>query len=129
MQIKQVMSNLINNAIQATGEHGHLIVLASSRRDGDYITVVDTGQGIPEENHTTVFEPLYTTKAKGTGLGLWISKEIAYRHRGDLKVIHHSDLSERELQLVAESLGGKEAKQTIASTMGIGACFQLTLPH
>ncbi len=128
-QIKQVMSNLINNAIQATGEHGHLIVLANSRRDCDYITVVDTGQGVPEEKRSTIFEPLYTTKAKGTGLGLWISKEIVYRHRGDLKVIHHSDLSKRELQLIAESLGGADAEQTIASTMGIGACFQLTLPH
>ena len=129
MQLKQVMSNLINNAIQATGEHGHLIVLANSRRDCDYITVVDTGEGIPEENRTNIFEPLFTTKAKGTGLGLWISKEIVYRHRGDLKVINHSDLTDRELQMVAESLGGAGAGETIASTMGIGACFQLSLPH
>ena len=129
MQLKQVMSNLINNAIQATGEHGHLIVLAMSRRDCDYITVVDTGDGISEENRTNIFEPLFTTKAKGTGLGLWISKEIVYRHRGDLKVINHSDLTDRELQMIAESLGGAGAGETIASTMGIGACFQLSLPH
>lgn len=129
LQVKQVMSNLINNAIQATGERGHVIVLASSRQDYDYITVVDTGPGISEENRETIFEPLFTTKAKGTGLGLWISKEIVYRHRGDLKAIHHSDLSERELQLVAESLHGKDAGQTLASAMEIGACFQLSVPR
>lgn len=129
VQIKQVMSNLINNAIQATGERGHVIVLASSRQDCDYITVVDTGPGVSEENRSSIFEPLYTTKAKGTGLGLWISKEIVYRHRGDLKVIHHTDLSDRELQLVAESLHGKDIGQTLASAMEIGACFQMTVPH
>lgn len=129
LQIKQVMSNLINNAIQATGERGHVIVLANSRQDCDFITVVDTGPGISEENRETIFEPLFTTKAKGTGLGLWISKEIVYRHRGDLKVIRHTDLSERELQLVAESLHGKESGQTLASAMEIGACFQLSVPH
>jgi len=129
MQLKQVMSNLINNAIQATGEHGHLMILAGSRKDSDYITVIDTGEGIPEENRKAIFEPLFTTKAKGTGLGLWISKEIVYRHRGELKVINHSDLSERELKLISESLTDTGAEQTLASTMGIGACFQLTLPH
>jgi len=129
MQLKQVMSNLINNAIQATGEHGHLFVLAGSRKDCDYITVVDTGEGIPEENRKAVFEPLFTTKAKGTGLGLWISKEIVYRHKGDLKIINHSDLSDRELKLISESLAVSGSEQRLASTMGIGACFQLSLPH
>jgi signal transduction histidine kinase len=129
MQLKQVMANLINNAIQATGDHGHLIVLANSRQDSDYITVIDTGEGVPEENRSTIFEPLFTTKAKGTGLGLWICKEIIYRHRGDLKVIHHSDLTSRELQLITESLGGAGAEDSIASTMGIGACFQISLPR
>lgn len=129
LQLKQVMANLINNAIQATGEHGHVIVLANSRQDCDYITVVDTGPGISAENLSTIFEPLFTTKAKGTGLGLWISKEIVSRHRGDLKIINHSDLSERELHLVAESLHGKDASPTLASSMEIGACFQLTISH
>lgn len=129
LQLKQVMANLINNALQATGERGHVIVLANSRQDCDFITVVDTGPGISDDSAATIFEPLYTTKAKGTGLGLWISKEIVSRHRGDLKVIHHSDLSDRELQLVAESLHGKDASPTLASAMEIGACFQLSMPH
>ena len=127
MRLKQVMSNLINNGIQAIGDRGHLIVLAGSRHDYDYITVVDTGQGVVESDREAIFEPLFTTKAKGTGLGLWISKEIMYRHRGDLKVIRHSDLSKRELQLIAESLGDNQSVQTLASALEIGACFQLSL--
>jgi len=129
MQLKQVMSNLINNAIQATGDHGHLFVLAGSRRDVDYITVVDTGPGIPEANRRAIFEPLFTTKAKGTGLGLWISKEIIYRHKGDLKIINRSDLSDREWRQIAESLGHQNSDENLSSTMGLGACFQISLPH
>ena len=129
MQIKQVLTNLIANAVQAVGEIGHVIVLANSIHETDIITIVDTGQGVPEDIRETIFEPLFTTKAKGTGLGLWISKEIVYRHRGVLKVIHHADLSEKELKTIDEMIGGDQVNHPLSSALGIGACFQLQLPH
>jgi len=129
MQIKQVLNNLITNAVQAIGEKGHVMVLANSKSDVDTIVVVDTGEGIPHETRESIFEPLFTTKTKGTGLGLWISKEIVFRHKGELKVINHSDLSIKELQTIREMLGLDEDIRPISSALEIGACFLLRLPH
>jgi len=129
MQLKQVMNNIIVNACQATRQKGHIFVFAASKSDCDFITIIDTGEGIPAEIRETIFEPLFTTKARGTGLGLWISKEIIERHKGTLQLIHHSDLLPKELQLINELMGGGNAERPLDTPINIGACFQVQLPH
>ena len=92
-EIRQVLSNLIGNAIDAMAGKDRRIFLRSrestdwrSGRNGVTITVADTGSGMPADTMSRIFEPFFTTKGpKGTGLGLWISREIVDRHRGSLK--------------------------------------------
>ncbi len=86
-EIKQVLANLIANAIDATPAGG--IVETSVLRSGDHVEIVvsDTGCGISEANRKHLFEPFFTTKADvGTGLGLWVSKGIVEKHGGSILV-------------------------------------------
>lgn len=88
--IRQVLNNLISNAIDAMRTGGRLLVRAhdavdASGRTGVRITVADTGTGMSAETQRRLFEPFYTTKElNGNGLGLWISQEIVERHTGRL---------------------------------------------
>jgi len=74
--IKRVLTNLIMNAIQAMENGGLLRINAFKKDDYAYISVQDTGVGIPKENRSKIFQPLFTTKAKGQGLGLAVCKRI-----------------------------------------------------
>jgi PAS domain S-box-containing protein len=102
--IRQVLNNLIANAIDAMRQGGRLIVRAHDVTDnsGDQprrglrITIADTGHGMSPAVSARVFEPFYTTKdLNGTGLGLWISADIVARHQGRLTLrssqhpVHH----------------------------------------
>jgi signal transduction histidine kinase len=91
--IRQVLNNLIANAIDAMRNGGRLMMRAhkavqhTSGRTGIRITIADTGHGMPEQVLTRLFEPFYTTKGlSGTGLGLWISEGIVQRHKGRISV-------------------------------------------
>lgn len=92
-EIRQVLSNLIGNAIDAMKKSGGRLLLRTqqhthwpTRRQGVLIVIADTGEGIAPATLARLFEPFFTTKgASGTGLGLWISKEIIDRHQGTLK--------------------------------------------
>jgi signal transduction histidine kinase len=91
--VRQVLNNLIGNAIDAMREGGRLIVRTTLVHDGKSndsgvrVSIADTGHGIPAEVMKHIFEPFYTTKGdSGTGLGLWISQEIIARSRGRLKI-------------------------------------------
>ena len=86
-QLKQVFGNIILNAIQAMPEGGQLTVTSEvPSREWVAISFTDTGVGIPEENLGKLFEPLFTTKAKGIGLGLPIAKILVEAHDGTIKV-------------------------------------------
>jgi signal transduction histidine kinase len=86
VQVGQIINNLITNAIQAMPDGGVLTV--SSGRDGDrvFIRVEDTGVGIATENMAKIFQPLFTTKAKGIGLGLALASNLAAAHGGAISV-------------------------------------------
>lgn len=93
-EIRQVLTNLVGNAIDAMHPDGGRLVLRSAvstqvktGRKGLRITVADTGCGMPQHVRERLFEAFYTTKGiGGTGLGLWVSREIVERHQGALQV-------------------------------------------
>lgn len=114
VQIDQVVSNLCVNAVQAMKDHGRLRVAAEnadgwkgassgSPFDGPVIivTVTDTGGGIPAEVLPRIWEPFFTTKQKGTGLGLATVYAVVKKHGGNI---------------------------TVDSVPGMGTTFTLTLP-
>ena len=91
--IRQVLNNLIANAIDAMRNGGRLLVRTndavqqSTGRTGVRLTIADTGHGMSDAVQQRVFEPFYTTKGmNGTGLGLWISEGIVQRHCGRMEV-------------------------------------------
>lgn len=85
-QIKQVVLNLFLNACQAMPEGGKLIVETSRVNGRMEIAVKDTGVGIKEENLGNIFNPFFTTKEHGTGLGLALSYAMVERHGGTIRV-------------------------------------------
>jgi signal transduction histidine kinase len=100
-QIQQVFLNLILNSLDAMPAGGELTVGARALDDGVEITFRDTGPGIPESHRNDIFEPFFSTKEGGTGLGLTVSYNIVTAHGGTLDL-----------------LNGHER----------GACFRLFLP-
>ncbi|WP_320130771.1 ATP-binding protein [uncultured Sphaerochaeta sp.] len=99
--LKQALLNLIKNAMNAM-ENGGLLTL-QAKLDGNMIAikVIDTGTGMSEETIQKIFEPYFTTKAAGTGLGLTVVYKIMKEHKGDISV---------------------------TSKLGEGTCFTLSLP-
>ena len=112
-EIRQVLSNLVSNAIYAMQEHGGQLSVRSREcsmwgngREGILFTVADTGTGMSAETLSCIYKAFFTTKGiGGTGLGLWISCEIIERHRGTIEV--------------------RSSQRTGAS----GTVFQLFLPY
>ena len=93
-EIRQVLSNLLGNAIDAMHPDGGRLILRSrtrtdwrTGRPGLAIVIADTGKGMSPQTLLKAFEPFYTTKGiGGTGLGLWISREILERHQGTIVI-------------------------------------------
>ena len=88
-QIQQALVNLMKNAIQAMTKGGVLSVQTTPGVDGVVVSVADTGGGIPQEQINRIFEPFYTTKKKGTGLGLMIVQRIVRAHGGRIDLETH----------------------------------------
>ena len=86
-QIRQVLTNLMTNAAQALKGRGQIWVEAETAPDGaTRVRVRDDGPGIPAEDRARVFEALYTTKAKGSGLGLALCRRIMEAHGGAIEI-------------------------------------------
>jgi two-component system NtrC family sensor kinase len=103
-QLNQVFLNLLVNAAHALGEQQGIITIHTwSEDDNVYVSVTDTGCGIPDEIQQRIFEPFFTTKevGKGTGLGLSISYDIIRKHAGEI---------------------------TVTSQVGVGTTFTVRLP-
>ncbi len=92
-QVAQVLTNLINNALDAMPRGGRLTLRTRGDAERVQIEVADTGTGIPPELHKRIFEPFFTTKppGKGTGLGLSVTYGIVKMHHGDLRVESNAD--------------------------------------
>jgi len=84
--IKQALLNLIKNAMAAMSGGGKLTIETSYQGNEARILIQDTGIGIPEENLSKIFEPYFTTKESGSGLGLTLVFKIIKEHRGEISV-------------------------------------------
>lgn len=85
--LEWVIENLIKNAVDAMDGHGSITVTVGNSQLGSSVEVTDTGKGISRKNHKTVFNPGYTTKKRGWGLGLTLAKRIVEQyHRGRIFV-------------------------------------------
>ena len=84
-ELKQVLINLLKNAIDSMGDGGEITIQAKMMDSQIHISVKDQGCGIPRNRIEKMCEPFYTTKEKGTGLGLMISSKIMKEHNGELR--------------------------------------------
>ncbi len=101
-EMTQALRNLIKNGIEVMPEHGKVFVRSEMTDPGTVrIDVEDTGPGMPKETLEKIFAPFFTTKARGTGLGLAVVKKVADRHKGRVEV---------------------------TSVVGQGTCFKLFIP-
>ena len=101
LMIKRVFINLITNALQAMPKGGQLTISADTADENAVISIQDTGVGIAEEHMSKLFQPLFTTKAKGQGLGLTVCKRLIETNDGQI---------------------------TVTSKLGVGSKFTITLP-
>jgi len=85
-QMKRVYFNLVTNALQAIPEGGRLTIKSAKKGSIVEVQIMDTGVGIPPQNMKKVFNVLFTTKAKGAGLGLAVCKKLVEGHRGSIGV-------------------------------------------
>ncbi len=101
-ELRQLLANLLVNAVDAMADGGSLQVRVAAGRDwsgnshdgrqGVRITVADNGSGIPRDHLRRIFEPFFTTKKDtGTGLGLWVSHGIVQKHGGSIRVRSNSE--------------------------------------
>ena len=100
-QIQQVFINLILNSFDAMPSGGHLTITGRIVDDNVEILFQDSGPGVPVEQQKNIFEPFFSTKEGGTGLGLTVSYNIVTAHGGTLELL---------------------------TDHGRGACFRLFLP-
>jgi len=99
--LRQMLINLIQNSLAAMSTGGTISIATSQTDDVITLTVSDTGTGIPADVIDRIFEPYFTTKADGTGLGLAMAYKVVKEHGGDIYV---------------------------QSEVGKGTCFRITLP-
>lgn len=97
-ELRQVMANVLVNAIEAAGQQGRVRIRVETapaqefRGAGALIEVADSGPGIKDANAARIFQPFFTTKGEhGTGLGLWVSMGIAQKHGGSIRLENCSD--------------------------------------
>ncbi len=85
-QIQQMLVNLVKNAMHAMTRAGTLTIRTWEGAEGIWVSVTDTGGGIPQDQINRIFEPFFTTKKKGSGLGLMIIQRIVRAHGGRLEL-------------------------------------------
>jgi signal transduction histidine kinase len=84
-EIFQLFTNLLLNAIEALPHSGKLHVRVAMRHPNVIVTIADNGTGIPELMRQTLFDSFKSNKSDGSGLGLWIAREIIYGHGGTIQ--------------------------------------------
>ena len=85
-QVGRAFANIISNALQSMNSHGELKIRTGVRNGSAWVKFEDNGCGIPQENLEKIFEPLFTTKPKGIGLGLAITKRLIEQNKGTIEI-------------------------------------------
>lgn len=85
-KLRQVLINLVNNALEAVDADGNVTISVVPDGDGIVIEVRDDGPGIPDDKLARIFEPFFSTKEQGTGLGMAISHSLVSLHGGDIRI-------------------------------------------
>ncbi len=101
-ELNQVWTNLLDNALDAVGENGHITIHTTCENDRVLVTIADDGSGIPPEIQSRIWEPFFTSKAVGAGTGLGL--DVAYRivvgrHGGDIRVVSEPGSTVFEVRL------------------------------
>jgi signal transduction histidine kinase len=109
-RLQQILINIIKNAIEATPDEGGLALETWKDESRAFIRITDSGPGIPDEAKEHLFEPFYSTKERGTGLGLCISQRIVDEHGGKIGV--EKPKSGGTSFLIELPLRGKNGKDT-----------------
>lgn len=118
-QLRRAIANLIKNADDAMPEGGDLTISASAPNGFVELQICDTGHGIAEEELTKVFDPLFTTKAKGIGMGLAIVGEVIQKHNGTVGVTSKpGEGTTFTVKLPLENGPGPKERQTTANSLG-----------
>lgn len=90
VRLTQAMLNLVINAMQAVDKNGTIEIVVTQAEQDLSIEVRDSGPGIPEDELASIFDPYFTTKTEGHGLGLWIVQQIVVAHGGVLRAANRS---------------------------------------
>ncbi|MEO5823291.1 MAG: ATP-binding protein, partial [Vicinamibacteraceae bacterium] len=107
VQVGQIVFNLLLNAMQAVGEAGGVIQVGASASDTQvHLHVADDGPGVAEDVRAKIFEPLFTTKARGIGLGLAVSRSLAEANDGTLTLDDSPRGARFTLSLPRDGVGG-----------------------
>ncbi len=85
VRLTQALMNLVINAMQAVEREGRIEVSADFVDQAILVKVTDNGPGIPQERLPSIFDPYFTTKSEGSGLGLWIAQQIVTAHGGSIQ--------------------------------------------
>lgn len=85
-QLQQVLFNLVSNAQQAMPKGGVAVLRAHAKKGGVSFEVIDTGEGIPPENLERLFDPFFTTRPEGHGIGLAVVQQLVKQHGGEVSV-------------------------------------------
>jgi len=111
VEINQIWMNLIDNAIDAAPERGHLEVTATQAGTDVVVRVIDDGAGIPEDILENIFDPFFTTKpvGEGTGLGLDIVRRIVQWHSGEIEVHSRPGRTEFCVKMPVSAREGSDA--------------------
>lgn len=91
VRLTQALMNLVINAMQAVEREGRIVVSANLADEALLIKVTDNGPGIPPEKIASIFDPYFTTKAEGSGLGLWIAQQIVTAHGGSIQAQNRTE--------------------------------------
>ncbi|WP_371503861.1 PAS domain-containing sensor histidine kinase [Nitrosopumilus adriaticus] len=86
IKIRGIITNILQNAVQAIRGNGEVRIILETDTENAIITITDSGPGISDENLEQIFEPMYTTKDEGTGLGLASCKQFLDMHNGSITV-------------------------------------------
>ena len=118
-QIQQVILNLVTNAdqaLQGEGRTGEILLATDRRKEGEdwvqIITVTDSGPGMNEDIAEKCFQPYFSTKSRGSGLGLAVTQRLINDHGGEVRVESHPGHGTRFEVVVPEGANGFENGET-----------------